>query len=95
MDQRGEFLGGLHPGQQRDLSAVRKTLGGCNALGETQLDVFPSTNLNSRSRYPLTSPLTSVRVASSLPSVCVMSYLVICGRASARSMDSACRCTSR
>ena len=25
----------------------------------------------------------------------LMSYLVICGRASARSMDSACRCTSR
>ncbi len=40
MDQRGEFLGGLHPGQQRDLAAVRKTLGGCNALGETQLDVL-------------------------------------------------------
>jgi hypothetical protein len=41
MDQRGEFLGGLHPGQQRDLSAVRETLGGCNALGEAQLDVLP------------------------------------------------------
>jgi hypothetical protein len=38
VDQRGEFLGGLHPGQQRDLAAVRQTLGGCNALGETQLD---------------------------------------------------------
>src|SRR5581483_5422995 len=35
MDQRGEFLGGLHPGQQRDLAAVGQTLGGCNALGET------------------------------------------------------------
>jgi hypothetical protein len=41
MDQREEFLGGLHSGQQRDLPAVRKTLGGCNALGEAQLDVLP------------------------------------------------------
>jgi hypothetical protein len=40
MDQRGEFLGGLHPGQQSDLAAVREPLGGCNALGEVQLDVL-------------------------------------------------------
>jgi hypothetical protein len=45
--------------------------------------------------YPLTSPLTSVSAGSSLPSVWLTSYLVICGRASARSMYSASRCTSR
>ena len=40
VDERGEFLGRLHPGQQRDLFAVRETLGGLNALGEAQLDVL-------------------------------------------------------
>jgi hypothetical protein len=37
---RGEFLGWPHPREQRDLSTVRETLGGCNALGEVQLDVL-------------------------------------------------------
>ena len=40
MHERGELLGWLHPGQQRDLSAVRETLCGSNSLGEAKLDVL-------------------------------------------------------
>jgi hypothetical protein len=64
-------------------------------LSELMQQLCDSTNLNKRSRYPLTSPLTSVSAGRSLPSVWQTSYLVICGRASACSMDPASRCTSR
>ena len=39
-DKRGKFLGGLHPGKQRDLPAIRETLRGSNSLGETELDAL-------------------------------------------------------
>src|ERR1039457_591591 len=38
--ERGKLLGGLHPGKQRDLPAIRETLGGSNCLGETKLDAL-------------------------------------------------------
>ena len=38
MHERGKFLGGLHPGKQRDFPAMRKTLRGSNSLGEVKLD---------------------------------------------------------
>ena len=40
MHERGKLLGGLHPGKQRDLPAIRKTLRGSNSLGETNLDAL-------------------------------------------------------
>ena len=40
MHERGKFLGGLHPGKQRDLPAMRETLRGSNSLGEAQLDAL-------------------------------------------------------
>ena len=40
MHERGKLLGGLHPGKQRDLPAIRETLGGSNSLGETKLDAL-------------------------------------------------------
>ena len=40
MYKRGELLGGLHPGKQRDLSAMRETLRGSNSLGEAKLDAL-------------------------------------------------------
>src|ERR1017187_1485874 len=36
--QRGKFLGGLHPGKQRDFSAVGQTLGGSDLVGVIQRD---------------------------------------------------------
>ena len=36
----GKLFGGLHPGKQRDLPAIRETLGGSNSLGETKLDAL-------------------------------------------------------
>src|SRR5450755_4498037 len=41
MHERGELLGWLHPGKQRDLSAMRKTLRGSNSLREVKLDALP------------------------------------------------------
>ena len=40
MHERGKLLGGLHPGKQRDLPAMRETLRGSNSLGETKLDAL-------------------------------------------------------
>ena len=40
MDKRGELLGGLHPGKQGDLSAMRETLSGSNPLREAKLDTL-------------------------------------------------------
>ncbi len=71
--ERGELLSRLHPGKQRDLPAMGHTLCRSNSLGEAEVDPCDSTNLNSRSRYPVTSPCTSVRVGSSLPSVWLIS----------------------
>jgi hypothetical protein len=36
--QRGKFLGGLHPGKQRDFSAVGQALGGSDLVGVVQRD---------------------------------------------------------
>jgi hypothetical protein len=38
--ERGKLLGRLHPGKQRDLAAIRETLGGSNSFGETKLDAL-------------------------------------------------------
>ena len=38
--QNGEFLGGLHPGKQRDFPAMRQALGGANLVGVAQFDVM-------------------------------------------------------
>ena len=38
MRQNGEFLGGLHPGKQGDLAALRQSLGGADLLGVAQFD---------------------------------------------------------
>src|ERR1700731_1539014 len=40
MHERGKLLGWLHPGKQRDLPAMRKTLRGSNSLGEAKLDAL-------------------------------------------------------
>src|SRR5271166_1744267 len=40
MDKRGKFLGGLHPGKQLDLAAIRETFCGSNFFGETNLDAL-------------------------------------------------------
>src|SRR6202021_2548789 len=40
MHQRGELLGWLHPGKERDLPAMRETLRGRNSLGEVDLDAL-------------------------------------------------------
>ena len=40
MRECGKLFGGLHPGKQRDLPAIRETLGGSNSLGETKLDAL-------------------------------------------------------
>src|SRR5579863_5733257 len=40
MHERGKLLGWLHPSKQRDLPAIRKTLGGRNSLGEADLDTL-------------------------------------------------------
>jgi len=38
--ERGEFLGGLHPGKQRNLSAVRQAFGGRDVFGVIERDVL-------------------------------------------------------
>jgi hypothetical protein len=38
MHKSRKFLGGLHPGKQRDLSAMRETFCGSNSFGEAKLD---------------------------------------------------------
>jgi hypothetical protein len=38
--ERGKLLGGLHPGKQSDLPAIRETFGGSNSFGETKLDAL-------------------------------------------------------
>src|SRR5713101_5797059 len=40
MHKRRELLGWLHPGKQLDLAAIRETLCGSNAFGETNLDAL-------------------------------------------------------
>src|SRR5208282_4305007 len=40
MDKRRKLLGGLHPGKQRDLAAIRETLRGSNSLGKVNLDTL-------------------------------------------------------
>src|SRR3984957_3961607 len=41
MHERGKLLGWLHPGKQRDLPAMRKTLRGSNSFREAKLDALP------------------------------------------------------
>ena len=38
MGERGEFLGGLHPGKQRDLPAIRQALGRADFFRIVQCD---------------------------------------------------------
>ena len=38
--QRGKFLGGLHPGKQRDLPAIRQAFRGSNPFGVIQRDAL-------------------------------------------------------
>ena len=38
--ERGKLLGGLHPGKQSDLPAIRETFGGSNSFGEAKLDAL-------------------------------------------------------
>ena len=46
MGERGKFLGGLHPGKQRDLSAVRQAFGGADLFRVIQRDALTFDELN-------------------------------------------------
>ena len=67
--KRGEFLGGLHPRKQRDLSAIREALGRSDFFGKVQLDSLSLYELEQAFAVAAHVALTSVSVGSSLPSV--------------------------
>src|SRR5580704_3270007 len=69
MDKRRKLLGGCIPDRSVIFPPCERPFAGAILSEKLSSTLSDSTNLNRRSRYPLTSPFTSVRVGSSLPSV--------------------------
>jgi len=95
MRQDREFLGRLHARNKPNASSGESPKAGAIDLSYSSEIPCLATNALSLSAKSLVSPVVLANSGKGLPWVCSASYLVICGRASARSMDAPSGCTSR